>query len=73
MDLHEDAVAEIKGPKCKKILNKLQAGYYAKDATWIKRLCLQLPQEPGSNWNMDDMIGYMLQEWKSHRYMQQCM
>ena len=33
MDLHEDAVVDVKGPKCKKILNKVQANSYNNDAT----------------------------------------
>ena len=72
MDLHDDVVADIKGEKCKKILNKLQWQNYNLDAFWFKHLHLQLPQEPRSNQNIDDMTEHMLRETKSNRYMQQC-
>ena len=39
---------------------------------WIKCLHLQLPQKPRSKCNVDDMMGFMLLEWKTNRYMQQC-
>ena len=39
---------------------------------WVRCLHLQLPQEPHSNWNIDDMTEHMLREQKSNRYMQQC-
>ena len=72
MDLHEYAVADIKGPKHKKILNQLRANYYNKDAIWIKYLHLQLLQESRSNQNTNDMTGNMLLKWKTNKYMEQC-
>ena len=72
MDLHESAVADIKGQSRKKFLNNLRADYYNKDPMWIKCLHLQLPQEPQSKCNVDDMMEFMLLEWKTNRYMQQC-
>ena len=62
MDLHADVVADIKDKNHKKILNQLRWQYYNYDAMWVKRLHLQLPQEPHSNQNLDDMTEHMLRE-----------
>ena len=72
MDLHPDIIADVKGKNHKKILNQLPKQYYNLDAAWVKRLHWQLPQEPRCNRNTDDMTEYMLQKWRSNRYMQQC-
>ena len=46
LDLHNSVVAYVKDQSCKKFLNNLRADYYSKDMMWIRRLDLQLPQEP---------------------------
>ena len=51
---------------------KLRWQYYNYDATWVKHLHLQLPQEPCSNRNLDNMTEYMLRERRLNKYMQQC-
>ena len=72
LDLNNSAVADVKGWSCKKFLNNLRADYYSKDMMWIRCLHLQLPQEPRSKHNVNDMMGFMLLEWQTNRYMQQC-
>ena len=62
MDLDESMVSEIKGQSHRKYLNKLCRDYYNKDAVWVKRLHLQLPQGPRSKCNVNDMMPYMLLE-----------
>ena len=71
MDLHPDVIADIKGKNRKKILNQLRRQYYHLDAAWVRCLHLQLPQEPCHNRNINDMMEYMLKEWRSNRFMQQ--
>ena len=72
MDLHESAVTNIKGWNHKKHLNSLQKNYYDKNELLVKRLRLQLPQEPRSKQNVNDMTAFMLLERNNNRYMQQC-
>ena len=72
MDLDPNVVADIKGKNHKKTLNQLWKQYYSLDMMWIKHLCLPLPQEPHCNQNINDMTEYMLHEWKSNCFMQQC-
>ena len=38
----------------------------------MKLLCLQLPQEPRSKCNINDMMPYMLLERDNNKYIQQC-